>query len=338
MNSTNSPVRFFTTNDADTSALEGERVAVLGYGHLGRPLALNLRDSGIPLSIGNIADACAEQARADGFDVLSPSDAAAGADLVLLLLPDEVIPEVFAADVAPRLSPGSAIILASGYALAYGLIQPDPNTDVLLCAPRMAGENARQRFLRGQGCFAYLSVEQDATGKAWRRLLGLAAAAGVLEAGALQLSARQEADVDLFVEQSLGAAIGAAVLAAFAVGREAGIPAEILVMEMYMSGEMETVFGAFREQGFFESAEAHGPAAMFGAYRRTMELSQALTTRFTETLKHLQSGEFAGQFQAERDAGYPTLAMAKAMIAGDNEIAGAESRLRALLPGASPHR
>lgn len=347
MISDSSSLRFFTAQDADPNALDGERVAVVGYGHLGRPFALNLRDAGTsPLVVGNIADEYAEQARADGFTVLPIGEAAATSDIVLILLPDEIIPEVFAADgstelakvLAPNLSPGSAIVLASGYTLTYGLIEPPAGIDVLLLAPRMAGENARQRFLNRQGFFAYVSVEQEASGKAWTRLLGLAHAVGVLWAGALELDARREADLDLFVEQTLGAVLGVSIMSAFAIGVEAGIPPEAMVMEMYMSGEMETVWRAFCEKGFFQASNVHGPTAMFGGFVRTMQLMQSdLSARFRETLEEIQSGEFARQFQAEREAGYPTLTRARLMTAEEGPIAQpiaqAEARLRAILSG-----
>jgi ketol-acid reductoisomerase len=335
----NAPIhaaRVFTVDDVEADALSGQRVAILGYGGLGRPLALNFRDSGVGVTIGNIADEYADRARTDGFVVSSPGDAVSKADIVLILLPDEVIPEVFDAEIAPRLAPGSAIAFGSGYTLAYELIKPPAHVDTLLLAPRMAGETARQRFVDQQGFFAYISVEQDASGKAWSRLLGLAHAAGVLQIGAMELSARQEADLDLFIEQSLGAVIGTAVLTAFAVGQEAGLPPETLVMEMYMSEEMENVFRAFRERGFFRSAQTHGPTALFGAYRRTLQLMQSeLASQFADTLQEIQSGVFAQHFQAEREAGYPTLSQANAMLTEDNEIEQAESRIRELFQRSS---
>jgi ketol-acid reductoisomerase len=332
-----SSLRVLTEQDADPTALEGERVAVLGYGFLGHAFALNLRVSGVePLLVGNVADSYADQARAQGFTVVPIGEAVANSDVVLVLLPDEVIPEVFAAEVAPNLAPGSAIVFASGYNLAYGLIVPPDGIDVLLLAPRMAGENARQRYLNRQGFFAYVSVEEDASGKAWRRLLGIAHAVGVLYAGALELDARREADLDLFIEQTLGAVVGVAIMSAFNLGVEAGIPPEAMVMEMYMSEEMEMVFHSFREQGFFRASDTHGPTALYGGFVRTMQLMMSdLAHKFRETLEEIQSGEFARQFQAEREAGYPTLAQALAMTAEESPvtqpIVQAEARLRAML-------
>jgi ketol-acid reductoisomerase len=224
-------------------------------------------------------------------------------------------------------------LFASGYTLAYGLIEPPPGVDVLLLAPRMAGENARQRYLNGEGFFAYVSVEREASdGRAWPRLLGLADAIGVLRAGALELSARQEADIDLFIEQSMGAALGVSIMLAFSLGVEAGIPAEAMVMEMYMSGEMEMVFRSFRQEGFFRASSVHGPTALFGGFLRTTSLMQSdLRDRFQDTLREIHSGDFARQFQAEREAGYPMLSMASAMSTEDSPIALAEAHLRELM-------
>ena len=335
MDSKKAPLRLFTEKDADPQALSGEKIGVLGYGHLGRPFALNLRDSGIQdIVIGNIPDTYAEQARAEGFTVVSLAEAARS-DVVLILLPDEVIPEVFSAEIASNLTPGSAIVFASGYNLAYGLIQPPAGTDILLLAPRMAGENARQRYLNQQGFYAYISVEQDSSGKAWKRLLGLAHGVGVLKAAALELSLQMEADLDLFIEQTLGAVVGLAIMNAYSVGQSAGIPVEALAMEMYIDEEMETVWRGFRDKGFYRSSLAHGPTAMYGGYLRTMELMQLeMDTNFARILEEIRSGEFARQFQEERQAGYPMLEQAQEMIAAENTISKAEDWLKGQISSA----
>jgi ketol-acid reductoisomerase len=331
--STPAAMRCFTSKDAIPNALNGERIAVIGYGHLGRPFALNLRDSGVTsLIVGNIADAYAQTAREDGFLVVSLEQAVRSADIVLVLLPDEVIPEVFKDGIAPYLAAGSAIVFGSGYTLAYGLIAPPPNVDVLLLAPRMAGENARQRYLDGRGFYAYISAEQDASGKAMQRLLGLADGVGVLRAGALELDARKEADLDLLVEQTLGAALGAAIMNVFALGVEAGVPAEAMVFEMYMSEEMETVWRSFRQEGFLRASNAHGPTALYGGFIRTMQfLSSDLPVKFRQIFDEIRSGQFARDFQAERRAGYPMLSQAQGMILEEHPISEAEANLRRAL-------
>jgi ketol-acid reductoisomerase len=321
-------VTIYRAADVPAGALMGETVAVLGYGNLGRTAALNLRDSGLKILIGNREDEYAVQARAEGFEVVSLA-VAATADVVWVLLPDEVIPDVFAPEIAPALRPGSAIAFASGYSLAFGLVTPPESVDVLLVAPRMAGANARALYLAGKGFWACIGVEADRSKRAERRMLGLAEALGALRMGAVQMSAKDEASLDLFIEQAIGPLLGAAIMTAFEVGREAGLPPEVLVMEMYMSGEMETVFRGFRETGFFRSSGDHGPTAVFGGLLRTMELDrEALAERFRAVMADIRSGDFARRFQAEARNGYPVLEVAREMIHGPSPISEAEARLR----------
>ena len=175
-----------------------------------------------------------------------------------------MIPDVFARDIVPVLRPGSAVVFASGYSLAFDLVHPPDTVDVLLVAPRMAGVSARTRYLAGEGFWACVGVEADRSSRARERMLGLADGIGALRAGAIEMSAKTEATLDLFVEQTIGPLLGAAIMVAFEIGREAGISPEALVLEMYMSGEMEAVFRGFREIGFFRASEDHGPTAVFG--------------------------------------------------------------------------
>jgi ketol-acid reductoisomerase len=335
-NSKQTQVRVYRSADAPEGALVGESVAVLGYGHLGRTAALNLRDSGAKVRIGNREDEYAAQARAEGFHV-APIAAAASDDVVFVLLPDEVIPEVFGSEIAPALKPGSAIAFGSGYSLAYGLIHPPATVDVLLVAPRMAGTTARERYLAGQGFWACIGVEADHSSRAQQRMLGLAAGLGVLRTGAIQMSAEMEATIDLFVEQTFGAVLGQAIMTAFEVARDDGIPAEALVLEMYMSGEMETVFHSFRETGFFRAAEDHGPTAVFGGITRTMAMDRgAMNESFRKILKDIKNGGFAQRFQEEAGNGYPMLEFARGMMRGPSPISDGEDRLRRLAQSKSP--
>jgi len=325
-------VTIYRAADVPADALAGEAVAVLGYGNLGRTAALNLRDSGVKILIGNREDEYAARARAEGFEVV-PLATAAAADVVFVLLPDEVIPEVFPRDVAPALRPGSAIAFGSGYSVAFGLIHPPDTVDVLLVAPRMAGAAARERYLSGEGFWACVGVEADRSGRAQRRMLGLAEGLGALRTGAVQMRAADEAALDLFIEQTVGPLLGAAIMAAFEVGREAGLPPEVLVLEMYMSGEMETVYRGFRDVGFFRASEEHGPTALFGGLLRTMELDrEAIAERFRAVMAEIRSGTFARRFQDEAHNGYPVLDVAREMIHGPSPITEAEDRVRRAAP------
>src|SRR5262249_9270698 len=171
--------RVYRSADVPVGALAGETVAVVGYGHLGRAVALNLRDSGVKMRVGNRADGYADRARADGFEVV-PIETAATDDIVWVLLPDEVIPEVFSLAISPALRPGTAVAFSSGYSLAFGLARPPETVDVLLVAPRMGGAGARARYESGEGFWAGVGVEADRTGRARVRMLGLADAVGAL--------------------------------------------------------------------------------------------------------------------------------------------------------------
>jgi ketol-acid reductoisomerase len=148
----------------------------------------------------------------------------------------------------------------------------------------------------------------------------------------MEMTAKGEAALDLFVEQTVGALLGSAMLIAFDAGTSAGIPAEALVLEMYMSGEMEGVFHSFREAGFLRASEEHGPTALFGGMTRTLELDrEAIATSFRTILEDITSGGFARRFQDEARNGYPMLTMAKEMTRGSSPITDAEERLRRLM-------
>lgn len=326
------PPVFHRSDDVDPTALAGQAVAVIGYGNLGRSMALNLRDAGLAVTVGNVDDGYRARAEADGFLVETVGAATAGADVVYVLVPDEVIPGCFRADIGPALRPGAAVCFASGYCLAYGLISPPAQADVLLLAPRMLGEEVRAAFLDGTGFFSYVSVEQDATGTADTRLLALAAAAGSLQRGVMRLPAAQEALIDLLVEQTVGPYLGAAVQLAFAVGVDAGLPPEAMVLEMYMSGEMARTFQAFADVGFYRSVTGHGAVAQFGGFLRTLEIDQAeMRRQFDTTVEDIRSGGFARRLQAEEEDGYPTLSAISGITAGDDPMSHAEDRVRQAL-------
>lgn len=327
-------VRFFGPGDDDPSELEGRHIATVGYGHLGRSVAQNLRDSGLTVLVGNIDDEYRVRARGDGFDVLDIEDAAAAADVVFILIPDEEIPAVFRAGIGPRLRSGMAVCFGSGYPLAFGLVEMPTDVDVLLLAPRMLGEAVRQSYLDGTGFFSYVSVEQDASGRAERRLLALAGAVGSLQRGAMAMSARQEALIDLLVEQTFGPVMGGALITAFHAGVDAGLPPEAMVLELYMSGEMARTFAAFATEGFYRSTTWHGLVAQYGGFIRFGDVDlDEMYEGFTKVAEDIRSGGFAGRLQGERDAGYPTLAAIEAMTAGDDPITRAEDRVRAWLAG-----
>lgn len=326
------PVRFYTEADADPTALKDATVCVVGYGNLGASIAANLRDAGLSVVVGNVDDEYRHLANDDGFAVSDVATAVSGAALVYVLVPDEVIPDLFAAEIAPALAPGAAVCFASGYSLAFTSLTVPDGVDILLLAPRMVGERVREVARTGRGFVSYVSVERDATGNAESRVLALAAATGSLQRGALRLSAAQEATLDLLVEQTVGPYLGLALQLAFEVGVEAGLPAEAMVLELYQSEEMANTFQAFADDGFYQSVNGHGIVAEYGGFLRTLELDvEAMREQFLRVLDDIRSGGFARRLQDERDAGYPTMATIEGITSGDDPMSQAEARVRQAL-------
>ena len=293
----------YTRADADPAALADSTVAVVGYGNLGSSMAGNLAASGLSVVVGNRDDEYRAAAAADGFAVADIGAAVAGADVVYVLISDEAIPSCFDEVIAPALRPSSSVCFASGYCLAFGLVTPPSDVDVLLLAPRMVGSAVQ----RGGGYVAYLSVEHDASGRARERLLALALAAGALDRGAFGVSAVDEAALDLFVEQSVGPYVGLAIQLAFDVGVAAGLPPEALVLELYQSGEMAEVFRSFAERGFYRAVVEHGATAQYGGYLRTLELdTEAMRSQFTAVLADIRSGGFAREVPSRGEQRLPS--------------------------------
>lgn len=335
MNSSPRRHRLYRDSDADPGALADCTVALLGYGLLGRPLALNLRDALPPAAaarivIGSDDAPSSARAAADGFAPQSLAAAAAGADVALVMLPDEAQPELLPGLMA-ALEPGATLVFASGYVLAWDLVRPPPGIDVALFAPRMGGDAIRERVRAGRGYLSYIGVEHDATGRAWPRLLALAAGAGSLRQGALEMSARDEAVLDLYVEQACGPWLGAAILSAFHVGVEAGLSPLGLLLEMYLSGEMAETFAQMARDGFLASSRAHGYAAAFGGMTRTLAIDrEAMAAHMRETLAEIESGDFARALQDEFAAGYPCRAFLEQVVGDGDLLSRTEAAYREL--------
>ncbi|PKB72933.1 MAG: hypothetical protein BZY75_04495 [SAR202 cluster bacterium Io17-Chloro-G7] len=322
--------RYVQEAEGDLGALESKHVAIIGYGNLGRPFALNLRDSGVaPITVADLPGSAWEQALADGFAVKPVASATTCGEIVFILLPDELAAAVYKKEVAPSLAPGSAIVFASGFNLAFGRICPASDLDVLLLAPRMMGSAIRRKYRKGLGFPSFVSLEQDATGTGWGVLCALAKAVGSLRAGALTVSATQEAQLDLFVEQTVGPDLASAILTAFQVGVDAGLPPEALLLELYMSGEMATTFQTMADLGFFQQVKQHGFAAAYGGLIRFMGLERETRAQdYKRVLQEIAQGDFATALGEEVEAGFPSQPLLDEMLDGNNPISQAEDRLR----------
>ena len=289
--------------------LAGHTLAVVGYGNQGRSQALNLRDAGLAVLVGNIADASLEQARADGFEALPIAEACARADGVLLLVPDEVMPEVFTLEVAPQLRPGRLLDFASGYGVAFGAVRPPPDVDVVLVAPRMIGPGVRDRFVSGQGFPSFVGVHQDATGAARERMLALARAIGSPRPACIEMSFHDEACLDLFTEQAFGPAFGRVMLSAVQTLVDRGYPPEAVLLELYLSGELAYAFRKISEVGMLAQLDYHSHTSQYGSITRAgrfADLDATLRERMGAVLDEIRSGRFAEEWSRARDS-FPEL-------------------------------
>ena len=312
--------KIFHDSDGDLDALAGQRVAVVGYGNQGRSWALNLRDSGADVVVCVRADPSRDTAVADGFDARDVG-AADEADIVCILIPDDIIPTL---ELRPK--PDALVMVASGYTLAFGRL--DPPCDVGMVAPRMLGPEVRRCYLEGVGFITAVGVHRDVTGTAQRRLLAVAKALGGLRQGAIELSPRQEAVLDLAVEQALAPALKRVSESFVEVMLGEGVPIEAIVTELVLSGEVERTYRLVRLEGGAAQMAYHSPTSQYGQLSRGdrfRHLDVAATMR--ELVDDITSGRFADEWEAERDAGYPTLDALRAKAVGP-EVLAFEADLR----------
>jgi ketol-acid reductoisomerase len=317
----------YNEDDGDLATLDGARVAVVGYGNQGRSWALNLRDSGLDPLVCVRRDASRELAERDGF-AAAELDAASDADVICVLVPDDIIPSL---PLRPRAD--ACTIVASGYTLAFERITPDG--DLGMVAPRMLGPEVRRCYEEGAGFITAVGVHRDVTGTALARVLAIAKAIGGLREGAIELTPRQEAVLDLGVEQVLSPALTAVNNAFVATMIEHGIPLEAIIVELVLSGEVERTYRLLREVGYVAQSEFHSPTSQYGQLSRRGRYDH-LDVRSTmeELAADIESGKFADEWDAERDAGYPKLTALKQQHAGP-AVQAFEADIRTKLgPGA----
>ena len=317
---------FYYEQDADPAAIEGQSLAVVGYGNQGRPWALNFRDSGLDPRVCVRRDASREQAAADGFDVGDIADAN-DADIVCILVPDDAIPRL-----GLRRQERQLTIVASGYCFAFNRFLPDG--DLAMIAPRMLGPEVRNCYVEGGGFITALGVQRDATGTALSRALAVALALGGLREGAVELTPHQEAVLDLAVEQVLSPALTHINGAFVATMLELGIPLEAVLTELFLSGEVERNYGLLRTEGFVAQLEHHSPASQYGQLsRRGRYDGLDVAAVMKEIAGDIDSGAFADEWDAEAASDYAALKALKEQHAGELVQALEQDLMRKLGPG-----
>lgn len=314
--------------DGELERLRGQRVAVVGYGNQGRSWALNLRDSGAAVRVCVRADETREAARRDGFE---PGDVASAneADVLCVLVPDDVIPSL---GLAPRKS--ALTVVASGYTLAFGRF--DPPGDVGMVAPRMLGPEVRRCYEEGVGFISAVGVHRDTSGEALARTLAVAKAIGGLSQGALALTPKQEAVLDLAVEQVLSPALVHVNQSFVATMLAHGIPLEAVMTELVLSGEVERSYRLLREVGFVGQFGFHSPTSQYGQLaRRGVYDHLDFATPMRRVADDIATGAFADEWDAESRAGHPKLAELRERFAGP-AIAELERSMRRQLGPNAP--
>jgi ketol-acid reductoisomerase len=293
-------------DDADLGVVQGRKVAVIGYGSQGHAHALSLRDSGVDVRVG-LPETSKSRGKAseEGLRVVTPAEAAAEADLIMVLAPDTAQRHIYTADIAPNLRDGDALFFGHGFNIRFGLITPPGNIDVAMVAPKGPGHLVRRQFVDGRGVPVLVAVEQDASGQALPLALSYAKAIGGTKAGALRTTFAEETETDLFGEQAvLCGGASALVQAGFETLVEAGYQPEVAYFECLH--ELKLIVDLMYEGGLSKMRWSISDTAEYGDYSRGPRIvTDATKAEMKRILAEIRDGSFAREWVAEDDAGRP---------------------------------
>ncbi|MFG6448473.1 ketol-acid reductoisomerase [Roseateles sp. BYS180W] len=318
--------------DADLSLIKGKNVTIIGYGSQGHAHALNLHDSGCKVTVGlRRGGASWGKAEAAGLRVAEIAEAVKAADVVMILLPDEQIAEVYRKDVEPHIKPGASLAFAHGFNVHYGQVQPRADLDVWMVAPKAPGHTVRNTYRQGGGVPHLIAVYQDQTGRARDLALSYAAANGGGKAGIIQTSFREETETDLFGEQAVlcGGAVEL-IKAGFETLVEAGYAPEMAYFECLH--ELKLIVDLIYEGGIANMNYSISNNAEYGEYVTGPRVVTAATKdAMRQCLKDIQTGEYAKSFILENKAGAPTL-ISRRRLTAEHPIEQVGEQLRAMMP------
>jgi ketol-acid reductoisomerase len=324
------PNRYYE-KDGNLSYLAGRTVAIIGYGSQGHAHALNLRDSGVDVIVAESSPKAIAKAEAAGLKVMSASEAAKAANVVMILVPDHFQAELYEKDIAPHMTAGKTLMFAHGFNIHFGAIKPPADIDVSMVAPKAPGHRVRELYTEGVGVPALVAVQQNATGQALERALAYALALGCLKAGVLDTTFREETESDLFGEQAvLCGGTAELIRAGFETLVEAGYAPEIAYFECLH--ELKLIVDLIQEGGLGYMRYSVSDTAEYGDYTRGPRIVNAQTrAEMKKILSEIQSGEFAKQWIAENKSGrHNFLAMRQA--AASNQLETVGKGLRDMMP------
>jgi ketol-acid reductoisomerase len=322
---------------ADLSLIQAKKIAIIGYGSQGHAHALNLRDSGCTVCVGlHDQSKSRQKAIASGLTVKSNRDAAAWADVIMLLAPDTTQPSIYEKEIAPNLTAGKMLMFAHGFNIRYGTIHPPKNVDVTMIAPKAPGHRVREVFTEGGGTPALLAVHQDATGKAKQLALSYGKAIGGTRAGVMETTFTEETETDLFGEQAvLCGGISALMKAGFDILVEAGYQPEAAYFECVH--EMKLIVDLIYQGGLNYMRYSISDTAEWGDYVAGPQVVNAETRKtMKELLRKIQNGEFAKDWIAENETGGRKRFMEMRRKEQHLLVEQVGERLRALMPFLNP--
>jgi len=324
--------RIYYDADADLNLLKGRRIAVLGFGSQGHAHSLNLRDSGLDVVVG-LYEGSRSWAKAQGFGlpVATVREACEQADIIMVLLPDQVHREVYNASIAPALRAGKTLMFAHGFNIHFGQVVPPPDVDVSMVAPKAPGHMMRELFTQGLGVPALLAVHQDVSGRAREVALAYAKGIGCTRAGVVETTFKEETETDLFGEQTvLCGGVSALVKTAFEVLTEAGYQPELAYFECLH--ELKLIVDLMYQGGLAYMRYSVSDTAEYGDYTRGPRvIDRRVKETMREILGEIQTGRFAREWVLENQAGRPSFyAMRRAEAEHPLEVVGRQ--LRAMMP------
>ncbi|WP_119460171.1 ketol-acid reductoisomerase [Rhodospirillaceae bacterium SYSU D60014] len=332
-------MRVYYDRDADVNLIKGKKVAVVGYGSQGHAHALNLKDSGV--SEVRVAlrpgSATVKKAEAAGLTVMSAADAAKWADVVMVLTPDELQAQLYRDDLAPNMKQGAALAFAHGFNIHFKLIEPRPDLDVFMIAPKGPGHTVRSEYQRGGGVPCLVAVEQNPSGNAQEIALSYACALGGGRSGIIETTFKEECETDLFGEQVvLCGGLSALITAGFETLVEAGYAPEMAYFECLH--EVKLIVDLMYEGGMANMRYSISNTAEYGDYTRGPRVvTPAVREEMKRILEDIQSGRFARDWVLENQAGQPSFKATRRRHA-EHPIEEVGARLRGMMPWIGANR
>ena len=325
-------MKVFYDKDTDLKLIKSKKVAIIGYGSQGHAHALNLKDSGVDVTVGvRVGGPSDGKARAAGLKVAAVADAVKGADFVMILMPDEHIAAAYKADIEPNLKQGAVLAFAHGFNVHYGQVQPRADLDVVMVAPKAPGHTVRGTYAAGGGVPMLIAVHQDKSGAARDLALSYAAAIGGGRAGIIETNFREETETDLFGEQAvLCGGVVELIKAGFETLTEAGYAPEMAYFECLH--ELKLIVDLIYEGGIANMNYSISNNAEYGEYvTGPRVITEETKAEMARVLKDIQTGEYAKSFILETRAGGPVLESRRRLNA-EHPIEVVGDKLRAMMP------